>query len=323
MAGGVKTLDENVVHVGSAAQAPLGLSDEDLLCRYLAGPTEESEAAFTDLVARHGPMVLAVCRHILGRDGEAEDAFQATFLVLARNAAAIHDRRVIARWLYEVAYRTAVRARVRSGRRRIREKEAAEMSALGYPPESDPAWNELRPVLHEEVSRLPETYRSAVVLCYLEGRTNEEAAAILRWPIGTVKGRLSRAREMLRSRLTRRGLALSAAFLMARLSQNAVFAEVVPASLTEATARGVVAAARGGPQGVSTLSPRILDLADGESPDPGFTPTVRGIARTLLAVVAAAILILGLSAGLSRGQGISGLLGRIIAPPSVVGGRCH
>jgi RNA polymerase sigma factor (sigma-70 family) len=248
-----------------------GPGDEELLGRFLGGDAAgvgyaqdlSAEAAFQELVRRHGPMVLGVCRHILGEVHDAEDAFQATFLILARSANTIRDRRVLSRWLYEVAYRVALRARARASRRRAQEKEAAEMSASGqFADEGDPAWRELRPVLHEEVNRLPEKYRSAVVLCYLEGRTNEEAAELLRWPVGMVKGRLSRARELLRSRLTRRGLALSATFLMARLSQNTVFAEVVPTELVESTARCAVAGAHG--RAAWAVSRGALELAEAD-----------------------------------------------------------
>ncbi|MFO0952447.1 MAG: sigma-70 family RNA polymerase sigma factor [Isosphaeraceae bacterium] len=124
-----------------------GLSDESLLEQFLSAEPAESEEAFRRLVARHGPMVLGVCRHILDQVHDAEDAFQATFLVLARNAGAIRDRRVLARWLYEVAYRIALRSRSRSARRRGQEKEAAAMSAVvALPsPETDPAWSEPGP----------------------------------------------------------------------------------------------------------------------------------------------------------------------------------
>jgi RNA polymerase sigma factor (sigma-70 family) len=184
------------------------LPDQELLNRFLALDEPEAEEAFQALVRRHGPMVLGVCRYILGQVHDAEDAFQATFLVLARKAGSIRDRQVLGRWLHRVAYRIAVGSKTDSDSRRAHERRAAERSAVPPGPEHDPTRSVLRLVLHEEVDRLPATYRSAVVLCYLEGRTNGEAAALLDWPVGTVKRRLSRARELLRSRLTRRGLAL-------------------------------------------------------------------------------------------------------------------
>ena len=127
-----------------------------------------------------------------------------------------------------------------SVRRRTLERQGVAMSPPAIEPNNQDqtaAWNELRPVLHAEVERLPERYRIPVILSYLEGKTNEEVAALLRWPVGTVKGRLSRARDLLRSRLMRRGLTLSAAFLMTALSQGTVFAEVVPAELVKRTVR--------------------------------------------------------------------------------------
>jgi RNA polymerase sigma factor (sigma-70 family) len=280
-----------------------GPGDQELLGQFLEGDEAASAAAFQALVTRHGPMVLGVCRHILERLHDAEDAFQATFLVLARNAGTIRDRRVLARWLYEVAYRIAVRAKTRSTRRKNQEKEAAAMSAVaaGHTPETDPAWNELRPVLHEEVNRLPEKYRSAVVLCYLEGRTNEEAAEMLRWPVGTVKGRLSRAREMLRSRLTRRGLAISATFLATRLSQNTVFAEVVPARLIELTSYNALAFTHGGHAGAALVSSDVLDLAEDALNAPVNLPA-RGVSQAAIGVVLAALLLVGLLTLITRGQ---------------------
>ena len=157
-----------------------------------------------------------------------------------RKASTIRNRRVLSGWLHEIAYRIAIKARASGVRRRNLEREGMAMSR----PTADPgdqteqaAWNELRPVLHEEVNRLPDKYRIPVILSYLEGKTNEEVAEQLRWPVGTVKGRLSRARDLLRSRLTRRGLALSAAFLMTALSRGRVFAESVPADLVRRTVR--------------------------------------------------------------------------------------
>jgi RNA polymerase sigma factor (sigma-70 family) len=225
------------------------LSDENLLEKFLNGEESESQRAFGALVERHGPMVLGICRHVLNQHQDAEDAFQATFLVLAQKGATIRNRRVLAGWLHEVAHRIAVKARTSVVRRRTLERQGMAMS----PPATEPsnqdqvaAWNELRPVLHAEVERLPERYRIPVILSYLEGKTNEEVAALLRWPVGTVKGRLSRARDLLRSRLVRRGLTLSAAFLMTALSQGTVFAEVVPADLVKRT---VSLAGRFGPRG--------------------------------------------------------------------------
>jgi RNA polymerase sigma factor (sigma-70 family) len=228
-------------------------SDENLLERFLSGEGSESQEAFGALVERHGPMVLGICRHILGQHQDAEDAFQATFLVLAQKGSSIRNRRVLAGWLHEVAHRIAVKARTSLVKRRTLERQGLAMSpAASQPNDQDrtAAWNELRPILHSEVERLPERYRIPVILSYLEGKTNEEVAALLRWPVGTVKGRLSRARDLLRSRLVRRGLTLSASFLMTALSQGMVFAEVVPAELITRTVR---LAHKFGPQGESNL----------------------------------------------------------------------
>ena len=211
-----------------------------MLERFLNADEIDSEQAFTALVERHGPMVLGVCRHVLGQHHDAEDAFQATFLVLARKGASIRNRRVLAGWLHEVAHRIAVKARAGAVRRRTIERQGLAMSPPAFEQDNQDeaaAWGELRPVLHAEVERLPERYRLPVVLSYLEGKTNEEVAALLRWPVGTVKGRLSRARDLLRSRLARRGMALSAAFLLTALSRGTVFAEVVPAELVRRTVR--------------------------------------------------------------------------------------
>jgi RNA polymerase sigma factor (sigma-70 family) len=182
-------------------------------------------------------MVMGVCRQVLNQDHDAEDAFQVTFLTLARRAETIRDRRLLSAWLYEVAYRIAIRARSAASRRRDQEKLGAAMAATTTTPqhENEAAWAELRPVLHDEINRLPDKYRLPIILSYLEGRTNEEVAGMLSWPVGTVKGRLSRARDLLRARLVRRGLVLSAAFLCSALSHGVVFAEVVPKALIDRT----------------------------------------------------------------------------------------
>jgi RNA polymerase sigma factor (sigma-70 family) len=251
--------------VKESAQA---VSDGVLLERYLTGADAEAQDAFQALVVRHGPMVLGICRHILNEEHEAEDAFQATFLVLAQKGSTIRNRSVLAGWLHEVAHRIAIKARVSVVRRRTLERQAMAISPPTVEPDKQDeaaAWNELRPVLHAEVDRLPEKYRLPVILCYLEGKTNEEVAALLRWPVGSVKGRLSRARELLRSRLMRRGLGLSAAFLLTALSQGRVFAEAVPSELVSSTVR---LAQKFGPRraGLSLHAPDTADKPPSDLP---------------------------------------------------------
>jgi RNA polymerase sigma factor (sigma-70 family) len=206
-----------------------GAPDAELLRRYTA---QGDQAAFAALVHRHGPMVWGVCTRLLPRAQDAEDAFQATFLVLVRKAAGLRGPDLLGPWLYGVAYRTALKARAGAARRQARERAAAGPAAAEATP--DLVWRDLRPVLDEEVSRLPERYRAPLLLCYLEGLTNEEAARRLACPKGTVLSRLARARERLRRQLTRRGLGLSAALLSAALAQNAT-AAAVPAALVDAT----------------------------------------------------------------------------------------
>ena len=179
-------------------------SDEQLIDQFLTGQKENSESAFETLLKRHGPMVLGVCRHVLRRDQDAEDAFQATFLVLARKAGTIHNREILGCWLHEVAYRTAIRARERHARSTPR-MEIQEVEESHSGPENAASRDELRLLLRAEVDGLPAKYRSLVLHTYMEGKSNEQVARLLRCPVGTVKGRLSRARDLLRARLSRRG----------------------------------------------------------------------------------------------------------------------
>jgi RNA polymerase sigma-70 factor (ECF subfamily) len=179
-------------------------SDEQLIDQFLTGKKAESETAFETLVKRHGPMVFGVCRDVLRRDQDAEDAFQATFLVLARKAGTIHNREVLGCWLREVAYRTALRARERHARSTPR-IEIREVEESHSEPEQAASRNELGLHLRAEVDGLPATYRLLVLHTYMEGKSNEQVARLLRCPLGTVKGRLSRARDLLRARLSRRG----------------------------------------------------------------------------------------------------------------------
>jgi RNA polymerase sigma factor (sigma-70 family) len=154
-------------------------------------------------------MVLGVCRRVLRRDDDAEDALQTTFLTLARRAGTIRDRRMVGSWLCEVAYRNALRARARGSKRRAIESHAMAMSTSGHQSDGQDALlflSELGPALYEEMEGLPVKYGIPVILGYMEGMTNREVADLLKVPIGTVKGRLSRARDMLRASLSRRGL---------------------------------------------------------------------------------------------------------------------
>src|SRR5205807_203401 len=179
-------------------------SDAQLLARFAAG----SEPAFAALVRRHGPMVFGVCRRVLGHLQDAEDAFQAAFMVLARQAGSIRKSASLASWLYGVAFRVACKARRSRRHHPIGETHARFAPADSVVP--DAAWRELCAILDEELSRLPPSYREVLVLCYLEGKTNEEAAKQLGCTKGTISSRIWRGRALLRERLIRRGLTLSA-----------------------------------------------------------------------------------------------------------------
>ena len=204
-----------------------GLTDEQLLARFVDSEGDTGELAFAELVARHGPMVLRVCRMILRNAHDAEDAFQATFLVLARQSRSIRERGSAASWLHGVARRVALSARSAAARRRAHERRAAEMP---MPSSDDAGWNDLGDVLHQEIERLPEKYRKAIVLCELEGLTEGQAAQRLEWPIGTVRTRLRRGRERLRGHLLRRGVAPTAVLLGAVGSSDAASISVPAAS---------------------------------------------------------------------------------------------
>jgi RNA polymerase sigma factor (sigma-70 family) len=216
---------------GTAAE----LSDRDLLQRFTSRSGEGSELAFSSLVARHGPMVLQVCRAALRDEHDAQDAFQAVFLVLVHKAGALWVRDSLGPWLHAVALRVAAGARAAAAARRAHESKHAEMAAHASRMEHGTA-EELSAALHQEVSRLPEGYRKAVVLCDLEGLTHEEAARRLGWPIGTVKSRQARGRERLRRRLIRLGVAPVSGAMSATLCVEKATA-AVPASLADATVR--------------------------------------------------------------------------------------
>ncbi len=237
-----------------AAGSGAGLTDAQLLERFAAasrrGERDLAGAAFETILARHGATVLSVCRQVLGDGHDAEDAFQATFLVLVRRAGSLRMREggVLGGWLHGVAYRTALKARRCAARRRARELRAAGPEARAGEAVAAVEAADLGEALHAEVARLSENDRAAVVLCYFEGRTHDEAAAALGWPVGTVRCRLFRARDLLRRRLARRGLAPAVAALGAAGTGSTARAEV-PAPLLRAT---LEAAARGAPAPAAT-----------------------------------------------------------------------
>jgi RNA polymerase sigma factor (sigma-70 family) len=228
-------------HVRRAAllRDDAGQTDGQLLERFLAS---RDEVAFEALVRRHRRMVLGVCRRVLGNPHDAEDAFQATFLVLVCKAASVRRRESVGSWLYGVAYRTALEAKGRLARRRVRERQVRDMPQPTAEPEEE--LRELLPVLDRELSRLPEHYRSAVVLCDLEGKTRGEAARLLGVPEGTLSGRLTTARRLLAKRLARYGLALSGGALAAALAQGTASA-CLPAPLIGSTTKAATLVAAG------------------------------------------------------------------------------
>jgi len=230
-------------------------SDGKLLEQFI---TQRDELAFAALLQRHGPLVFGVCRQVLGNPHDAEDAFQATFLVLARKATLIRKREALAAWLHRVALNIARTAKSSTTQRRFHERQAVPMSQRS--PVDEVAMRDWQPLIHEEVDRLPEKYRVGVVLCYLEGKTHEEAARQLGWPLGTVKGRLARARDLLRKRLARRGLALSAAGFAMALTQKGA-GGAVPATLLGHTLRAAVSFAGSGSIPTGAVSAQALALA--------------------------------------------------------------
>ena len=221
-----------------------GLSDVELLERFLASDHDIAELSFEGLVVRHGPMVLDVCRKILGDDHDAQDAFQATFLILATRARSILKQKSVGSWLHGVALRVARRARSDAERRKFQERRIAEMTKRTVEAESLPGQDDFQ-VLHEEVERLPRKYREPIVLCYLEGVTLETAADQLRCPIGTIGVRLMRARERLKSRLSRRGVSPRADLLITGRSSPGASA-ILPDALIRSTVAAATRVTSGG-----------------------------------------------------------------------------
>jgi RNA polymerase sigma factor (sigma-70 family) len=239
----------------AAADTSADAPDNDLLDRFAR---HRDEAAFTALLRRHGPMVLGLCRRLANNAADADDLFQATFLLLARKAAAIRKRESVASWLHGVAYRLAGKLRRQNARRQVSERRGATMRTAQ--PALDAAWHELHELLANALQRLPERYRSALVLCYLEGLTHEEAARRLGCPLATLRSRVARGRELLRRRLTHGGLTLAAAPFAALLA--AQHADAVPCVLLDSTRTAVLQIAAGEPA-TELVSDSVLMLVRG------------------------------------------------------------
>jgi RNA polymerase sigma factor (sigma-70 family) len=251
------------------------LTDRELLVRFVV---RGSEDAFATLMQRHGPTVLGVCRRVLHNPADVEDAFQATFIVLARKAGGVRRPEQLGNWLYGVAFNTARKARDEAARRGERERQAARLPAAGIREEA--AGSDLLPAIDTEVERLPERLRSAVILCYLEGKTTAEAARQLGCPRGTILSRLAHARELLRVRLSRRGVALSTGLVAALGTLQA--AAGVPAGLLDTSVRAARTAAGGG-LFTGVVSSRAAGLAQ-EVLRTMFLSKVKLVAAGLLAL---------------------------------------
>ena len=248
-------------------------SDGELLGRFV---DHRDEDAFGAMVERHGAMVMNVCRGVLRDLDEAQDAFQATFLVLAEKAGTIRRRESAACWLHGVAVRVASNARVAAARRRRHERRFAEravMPAVG-PVEGD---DEAASAIHEEIGRLPERYRRPIVLCHLEGMTHEGAAHRLGWPVGTVRSRLARGRDRLRGRLARRGL--STAIVVSPIAGSTP----IPGTLLQTTIGAATRVAAGESMAVGPISAAVVALANGAS-NAMFMSKIKGIATAIALV---------------------------------------
>jgi zinc protease len=233
------------------------LSEAQCLERFIVSG---DESAFEAILARHGPMVLGVCRRVLGDQHDVDDAFQATFLILVQKARSIQKRAILGTWLHGVARRVAVRAKVNARRRQARERPCAQGANVDAedPKPDDADLSELRSILDDQLGRLPERYRAPLVLCDLEGQTHEEAADQLRCPVGTIKSRLARGRERLRARLMRCGVAPSAVLFASAIAAGR--ASAVPAPLLDLTLRNASNFAAGRVVAAGAFSAEIATL---------------------------------------------------------------
>jgi RNA polymerase sigma factor (sigma-70 family) len=278
---------QQVIHKLHRATLPpseAALTDGQLLEHYIVS---REESAFAALVCRHGPMVWGVCRRVLDSHQDAEDAFQATFLVLVRRAASVMPRDMVANWLYGVAHQTALKARATTARRRGREKQVTAMPEPAL--KQQELWHDLQPLLDQELSRLPDKYRAVIVLCDLEGKTRKEAAEHFHLAEGTVASRLATARAMLAKRLTRQGVPVTGAALGALLSHGLASANV-PGAVATATIHAASMFAAGHTACAGVLSVKAVTLAE------GVLKAMLLAKLKIATAVVAAVLVLGASA---------------------------
>jgi RNA polymerase sigma factor (sigma-70 family) len=268
------------------------LSDAQLLTRYLV---DREDAVFETIVRRHGGMVFGVCQRILGNRHDAEDAFQATFMVLVRKARAIVARERLAAWLHGVAQRTAMKARTTRARWQARGQQAMTQPSANA--DADGAWSALRPVLDEELAALADIYRLPIVLCDLEGKSRKEAAGQLGWLEGTLSGRLCRGRRLLAARLARRGVALSTAGLATVLAPHAL--ALPPPELLAATVKAASLVASGQTMTAGIISAKAALLTEG---------VLKTMLLARLKTATAIVLVVGLVTG-----GLGGLTYRTFA----------
>jgi len=289
------------IHALFDSGTTVGLSDRQLLERFSARRDPAAEAAFEVLVVRHGPMVLRICRNSLADPNDADDAFQATFLILVKRCRSIRRLESLGSWLFGVAMRVAARARVEAARRQAAERRGALriVEAVDSDDRHEPEYTEFHPMVQEEVRRLPEKYRSVVVLCYWQGLTQEQAAGALHCPLGTVRSRLARAKSLLRRRLSRRGvgpLAETVAMAADPCAASARTLGRMPYAVPPALVRSVITAAS--------------RIAAGQTPNHVVSASTAWLVRdaiwslTMLKIrgVVAAIAVVGLVTGLGAGS---------------------
>jgi RNA polymerase sigma factor (sigma-70 family) len=266
-----------------------GLADGQLLADYVS---RHDDTALELLVRRHGPMVWGVCRRVLGNYHDAEDAFQTTFLVFIRKAAAIASRELLANWLYGVAHQTALKARATSAKRGIREKQ---VTVMPEPALEQVRWTALPPLLDQELSRLPDKYRAVVVLCDLDGKSRKDAARQLAVPAGTVASRLATGRAMLAKRLALRGVGLPGGALAVVLSENAASAGM-PTAVVTSTIQAAKLFAAGHAAAAGAISPKVAALTEGML----NIMLLSKIKTMTAALVVAVVVLLGIGVGVMK-----------------------